>query len=78
MVGQFPIDFRLLGEKITMCHRDDDGVRENRSTHAPLFIFCFFPVFPFIFWAAGADVLGRLPTQLHPIDVIASHGEWLS
>jgi hypothetical protein len=46
LVGQFPIDFRLLGEKITMCHRDDDddGVRENRSTHAPLFILFFFPV----------------------------------
>jgi hypothetical protein len=52
LVGQFPIDFRLLGEKITMCHRDDDddGVRENRSTHAPLFIFVFFSRFPVLFF----------------------------
>jgi hypothetical protein len=47
LVGQFPIDFRMLGEKITMCHRDVDdvGVRENRSTHAPLFIIFFFPFY---------------------------------
>ncbi len=49
LVGQFPIDFRLLGEKIAMCHiARREGTDESIDSR-PTFYFVLF----FIFFLLG-------------------------